>query len=122
MIGKGQITNAKSTPEGIRLEYNFGKAQQEGVFQKLINCTGPESNYRKVKFPIIRNLIEQGKVVSDELGLGISCAENGAILNAAGEKVNGLWCVGPMRKAVLWETTAIRELREQAVQMARLVD
>lgn len=122
MIGKGQINAAQSLPEGIRVVYDFEKVQQEGVFQKLINCTGPESNYRKVKFPIIRNLIEQGKVVSDELGLGIRCSVDGAIIDANGEKVPGLWCVGPMRKAVLWETTAIRELREQAVQMAKLVN
>ncbi|MEO5642601.1 MAG: FAD/NAD(P)-binding protein [Bacteroidia bacterium] len=117
LIGKGQIIKANSTPEGIQLDYNFDKKKQEGLFQKLINCTGPESNYRKVRFPIIRNLIEQGKVVSDELGLGIRCSEDGAIIDANGEKVQGLWCVGPMRKAVLWETTAIRELREQAVEL-----
>ncbi|CAN5914208.1 FAD/NAD(P)-binding protein [soil metagenome] len=117
LIGKGQIIKAHSTPEGIQLDYNFDKKKQEGLFQKLINCTGPESNYRKVRFPIIRNLIEQGKVVSDELGLGIRCSEDGAIIDANGEKVQGLWCVGPMRKAVLWETTAIRELREQAVEL-----
>ncbi len=121
LIGKGQINKALSTPDGIQLDYNFDKKKQEGLFQKLINCTGPESNYRKVRFPIIRNLIEQGKVVSDELGLGISCSADGGIIDSNGEKVPGLWCVGPMRKAVLWETTAIRELREQAVELATKV-
>ncbi len=120
-IGKGQINKASSLAEGIRVDYNFDKNKEEILFQKLINCTGPESNYRKVRFPIIRNLMEQGKVVSDELGLGISCSVEGAILGEDGKEVKGLWCVGPMRKAVLWETTAIRELREQAVELALLL-
>jgi uncharacterized NAD(P)/FAD-binding protein YdhS len=117
-IGKGQIKNTKALEEGIEIEYSFENETRKGIFQKLINCTGPESNYRKVKFPIIRNLIDKGKVVSDELGLGINCKPDGKIVNAVGQIEEGLWCIGPMRKAILWETTALREIREQAAALA----
>jgi uncharacterized NAD(P)/FAD-binding protein YdhS len=112
-IGKGEIFNADVTPGGIKVLFSINGEKNEDVFHKIINCTGPESNYRKVKFPIIRNLIEQKKVVSDILGLGINCTPAGEILNAENSIVPGLWCIGPMRKAALWETTALREIREQ---------
>lgn len=120
-IGKGVVLKTKALSEGIEVEYRFENETRTEVFQKLINCTGPESNYRKVKFPIIRNLMEQGKVVSDELGLGINCTADGRIQNAKNEIENGLWCIGPMRKSALWETTALREIREQAIQLALML-
>ncbi len=121
-IGKGSITKAKIAKDGIEIEYQFENESRVGTFKKIINCTGPESNYRKVKFPIIKNLMEQGKVTSDELGLGINCTAEGKIVNASGNLENGLWCIGPMRKSALWETTALRELRQQAKELAGFIN
>ncbi|MDQ3141075.1 MAG: FAD/NAD(P)-binding protein [Bacteroidota bacterium] len=120
-IGKGEIRSTNITKEGIETEFMFDNLYRKSSFQKIINCTGPESNYRKVKFPIIRNLMEQGKVVSDELGLGINCTPGGKILDQSQKEVEGLWCIGPMRKSILWETTALRELREQATELVGFV-
>jgi uncharacterized NAD(P)/FAD-binding protein YdhS len=117
----GEVVKASSEKEGIRLSYRSENKIYEEVFQKVINCTGPESNYRKVRFPIIASLMDQGKVVNDDLGLGISCTKDGNLLNADGVIEKGLWCIGPMRKAVLWETTALREIREQAAALATII-
>lgn len=120
-IGKAKINSAKLHANGIEVFWNDDNGTHSGVFQKVINCTGPESNYRKVKLPILADLVEQGLVVNDPIGLGILCTEEGNILDKDNQPVNGLWCMGPMRKAVLWETTAIRELRLQAKELAQLV-
>lgn len=117
-IGKGEVRSAKATEGGLQVDYMMNDEKLSGTFQKLINCTGPESNFRKLRFPLIRDLMERGLVAADELGLGINCAADGKILDVSGKEVPGLWCIGPMRKAVLWETTAIRELREQAAAFA----
>lgn len=117
-IGKGELLGAKAVAEGLSAKYMFNGRQQEGNFQKIINCTGPESNFRKLRFPLIKDLVSCGMVSADELGLGINCSADGKIINAHGEEVDGLWCIGPMRKAVLWETTALRELREQSGRLA----
>ena len=55
------------------------------------------------------------------LGLGIKCTPEGRIINEQDKIEEGLWCIGPMRKAVLWEITALRELREQASELASLI-
>lgn len=117
----GEVVKAGPEEEGIRLKYRSEHIEHEEVFQKVINCTGPESNYRKVRFPIIANLMDQGKVVNDDLGLGISCTKEGNLVNSDGVIEKGLWCIGPMRKAVLWETTALREIREQAAALAETI-
>lgn len=87
-------------------------------FSKVINCTGPESNWRKIKSDLIQSLLDDGLITIDSTGLGISCESNGTVLDKDQQPVKGLICIGPMRKAQLWETTALREIREQAYQVA----
>jgi len=41
------------------------------------------------------------------------------VLDVSGQVVPGLYVVGPARKGVLWETTAIPEIRTQAASLAR---
>jgi uncharacterized NAD(P)/FAD-binding protein YdhS len=120
-LKKGYLVEATATDSGIEIVYHSEGNDSCQVFQKVINCTGPESNYRKVRFPIISDLIGRGKVKTDELGLGIKCTPEGRIINEQDNIEAGIWCIGPMRKAVLWETTALRELREQASELALLI-
>jgi uncharacterized NAD(P)/FAD-binding protein YdhS len=119
---KGTIEEASVSSNGIEILYRSESGLNSQVFQKVINCTGPESNYRKVRFPIIVDLIARGKVKIDELGLGIKCTPEGSIINDQGEVEQGIWCIGPMRKAVLWETTALRELREQSSALTAMME
>jgi uncharacterized NAD(P)/FAD-binding protein YdhS len=120
-LKKGHIIDATTTDSGINITYRTEHNDVSQVFHKVINCTGPESNYRKVRFPIISDFIMRGKVKTDELGLGIECTHEGRIINKQGQIEEGLWCIGPMRKSVLWETTALRELREQASELVSLI-
>ncbi len=120
-LKKGYLVDAAATDSGIAIVYRAGQQDVRQVFDKVVNCTGPESNYRKVRFPIISELIGRGKVTTDTLGLGILCTPEGKIINAQNEIEAGLWCIGPMRKAVLLETTALREIREQAAELALLI-
>jgi uncharacterized NAD(P)/FAD-binding protein YdhS len=120
-LKKGFLVSATSTENGIEIVYRNKNQDTRQVFQKVINCTGPESNYWKVRFPIINDLLGRGKVKADLLGLGILCTPEGQIINAQQQVEEGLWCMGPMRRATLWETTALRELREQAAELAALL-
>jgi uncharacterized NAD(P)/FAD-binding protein YdhS len=121
VLKKGYIVEAIATDDGIKITYRAEHNEVTHTFHKVINCTGPESNYRKVRFPIISDLIRRGKVKTDELGLGIECTHDGRIINDKNQVEDGLWCIGPMRKSVLWETTALRELREQAEELVALI-
>jgi uncharacterized NAD(P)/FAD-binding protein YdhS len=120
-VRKGKIVSGKTLPDGIEVTWQEDEKTRQAVYNKVINCTGPESNYRKVKLPVLGNLMDQGLLVNDALGLGILCTEEGRIIGKDNLPVQGLWCIGPMRKAVLWETTAIRELRIQALELSELV-
>ncbi|MBD2100075.1 FAD/NAD(P)-binding protein [Leptolyngbya sp. FACHB-261] len=86
---------------------------------RVINCTGPECDYRKFHHPLITSLCQQGLLRSDALGLGLDVATNGALIDANGNASRLLFTLGPLRKGNLWETTAVPELRIQAFALAQ---
>jgi len=84
----------------------------------IINCTGPQANYRKIKSELFENLFKSGLAEIDELNLGIKTDLNGRLLNDQNHVFENIFVVGPPAKGILWECTALREIRKQAVQLA----
>ena len=85
----------------------------------VINCTGPDYDARRSREPLLRSLIAQGMVVPDPLGLGLLTDDFGAVIDVTGHAVANLHYIGPMLRPARWETTAVAELREQAVRLAQ---
>ncbi len=85
---------------------------------RVINCTGPESDCRKVASPLLQDLLRQGLIRPDPLCLGIEAAEDGAVIDAAGSKSNVLYTLGPPLKGRLWESVAVPEIRVQIAELA----
>jgi uncharacterized NAD(P)/FAD-binding protein YdhS len=52
------------------------------------------------------------------LGLGLDHDSRGVLLDSAGAPSTLLSTIGPMRKGRLWETTAMPEIRGQALELA----
>ncbi|WP_019500596.1 FAD/NAD(P)-binding protein [Pseudanabaena sp. PCC 6802] len=86
---------------------------------RVINCTGPECDYRKFQHPLIAALFRSGLSRPDLLHLGLDVADNGAILDTQGTASQVLFTLGSPCKGNLWETTAVPEIRQQAAAIAR---
>eukprot|EP00667_Euglena_gracilis_P005505 EG_transcript_5542 len=84
----------------------------------VINCTGPSSDYRAASHPLITGLLSAGLIAPDPLHLGLQVAPNGALIGADGQPSDWLFSLGPPKKGVLWESTAVPELRFQARDLA----
>lgn len=84
----------------------------------VINCTGPESRFSRSSLPLFDNLLSSGLVSTDELDMGIQVDENFASIDSSGNPSPFLYAIGPLLKGSLWETTAVPELRSQAMRVA----
>ena len=84
----------------------------------VVNCTGPECNYYKLEDPLVVNLVARGLIHPDPLFLGLMTAPNGALLNYLGQPSETLYTLGSVQKGMLFETTAVPELRVQAKSLA----
>jgi len=87
--------------------------------QRVINCTGPESDPRRVDSPLIRSLFDAGHLTADPLALGIQTTPDGRAIDRTGAPVAWLSVIGLFRKGSLWENTAVPELRVEAERLAR---
>ena len=87
----------------------------------IVNCTGPLADISRSGNPLLERLLERGLIRPDELRLGVDCTPSGEVLDASGGVVPGLLAVGPPRRGVLYETTAIPEIRAQAADVAMLL-
>jgi uncharacterized NAD(P)/FAD-binding protein YdhS len=89
------------------------------LVDRVVNCTGPEGRATSLADPLVKSLLSHGLVRSDELSLGIDVADDGRVIARDGTPVERLYYIGPWLRARDWEATAVPELREHALALAR---
>ena len=116
----GRLEKLVERPEGVEARFRLrGKSQRQNVtVAKVINCTGPRSDYSKYQHPLLINLLASGLIDHDPLALGINATAAGEVLAHRGGPVGWLYTLGAPLKGVLWECTAVPEIRNQASALA----
>jgi uncharacterized NAD(P)/FAD-binding protein YdhS len=94
-----------------------GQAEELNV-DRVINCTGPEADWRRIDNSLLSSLFAQRLARPDPLYLGLDVDRDGSVRNDRGVPSRSLFAIGPVRKGSLWETTAVPELRQQASGLA----
>jgi uncharacterized NAD(P)/FAD-binding protein YdhS len=101
----------------VRLRPRGGARDEVLHVQHVVNCTGPEGAITR-GHPLLKELVEGGRVCPDALGMGLATDAHGALMDARGQASGRLYTLGPPRRGELWETTAIPEIRGQARELA----
>lgn len=83
----------------------------------VVACNGPGHDVRAAQ-PLVRGLLADGHASADALALGLRSAPDGALLDRRGRSDGRLWTLGALRRGELYESTAVRELRDQAAIVA----
>ncbi len=105
----------------LRLTIDTADGEQALEGALVLNCTGPRENYRAAPESLYRNLFANGLVEADDLDMGLRVASDFTILDRAGKRSSFLLAIGPLLKGSLWETTAVPELRVQALRVAETI-
>ncbi len=119
-VHAGRLTNYVETQSGGEITFRERHSGKEETLRvvRVINCSGPELNLRKVNSALLQDLFQQGLIRQDTLTLGLDVDRNGALLDTDGRASQQLFALGPARKGSLWETTAVPDLRGQASELA----
>lgn len=88
-------------------------------FDAIINCSGPQEDVTRSADPLLRQLLAQGLARPAPLGLGLSLDDHGRLLTRDGMAHPHLYAIGPLTRSLFWEATAVPDLREQSVSLAR---
>ncbi len=116
----GRIQDYQAAQAAVAVTVRDRQTQTNRVLQvsRAVNCTGVQTDYRRSPQSLIANLRDRGSIRPNDIGLGLDTAADGAVLDARGNRSSLLYTLGTPRKGDLWETTAVSELREQALALA----
>jgi uncharacterized NAD(P)/FAD-binding protein YdhS len=96
-------------------------ATRHFTVDRIINCTGPEARLDRTTSPLLRSLFDHELISADPLGLGLRATSAGYVINRADAVCPSLLTLGPLLRGSAWETTAVPEIRVQAVNVARAI-
>lgn len=116
-VHAASLQSAISTAHGVDVLLSCGDWLQA---DRIVVCTGPTG--RADRDPLGRLLLARGQAQEGPLGLGLQVdPQTGHLLDGDGQRVPNVTTVGPPRRGVLWESTAMPEIRVQAAGVARAV-
>ena len=87
--------------------------------QRVITCTGPESDVTRCAQPLLQALLAEGRLRPDAHRLGVEVDQAGRVIDAAGVAQDALLAVGPMTRGEVWEIVAVPDIRRQVWTLAR---
>ena len=102
----------------VQLGVTLDGIQDQLVADAVVNCTGPGRPWEAPANPVVTDLFARGLARPDPLGLGLETTANGCLVDADGAEVARITVIGPPRRGTLFETTAVPELRGQALHLA----
>lgn len=109
----GRVRSMREVEGGIEVEIaRRGSGEIETrLFDTVVNCTGPLGKMTRTVNPVVRQMLDDGLIAVDELGIGIDVDGN----DRAGD---GVWAMGPTTKGKYWEIIAVPDIRFQAERVA----
>ncbi|MCA6363078.1 MAG: FAD/NAD(P)-binding protein [Bacteroidetes bacterium] len=119
-VAAGRITSLEAKGDLITAQWKpRGKDTRQTIeAAKVINCTGPSSKWLSEGNALVKQMAAAGMLAYDRSALGLHATETGQLIDAAGNEQSGLFALGPMIRGVLWEITAVPEIRAQAAALA----
>lgn len=108
-------------PDGDNLRVGVdapGRPRAYHTARHVVCCAGPLLDYARIEEPLVAALRAAGHLVPDPLRLGMRTDAHGALLDAHGHPVPGLFTLGASRRPAYFESTAVPELRQQAAALA----
>jgi uncharacterized NAD(P)/FAD-binding protein YdhS len=117
-VAAGRIVSAEPGPSGVAVALELpGGGRTTRIVDAVVNCTGPESDPRRIADPLLGRLLARGVVRPDAIALGLEVDERSRL---AGVRETGapLLALGWLCRGSRLESTAVPELRLDAVQVA----
>src|SRR3954447_11252481 len=106
---------------GLHVALSDGSSHDVGW---VVNCTGPQTDVRLLGDPLIDDLLRPragfALATPATAGMGFR-TDNGRLVDSHSSTRAPLWALGALRRGELWESTAIPEIRTQALAVATAV-
>lgn len=122
-LHQGRVHSLEYLAHGMEICVRTHNQTRNLFAQRVVNCTGPCTDIEKnaLHNPLLQSLLASGSIRTDALRMGMDALPDGQLLDAQGRPSACYYTVGPPLKGVLFECTAVPEIREQAEKLAVLL-
>jgi uncharacterized NAD(P)/FAD-binding protein YdhS len=120
-IREGHLKTIDASPAGAHITVRAHSDSESFYASRVINCTGPNMNYRRIPSTLLQNMFNRGLITSGPLGTGFHCSQDGAVIDASDHASEIIFNLGPGRLGDLLESIAVPEIRQQAVELAATI-
>lgn len=116
----GRIEGYRIDGSMVHVEYRSraGAGFKSLRVARVINCSGPSSDYRRIDDPLIQSMLESGIVRTDPSRLGLEVASDLRLVGFDGVANPRLFALGSITKGSYWEIVAVPDLRAQCEALA----
>ena len=121
-IREGRLAGVDASTNGAHVSVHDHNGTYSFEVNRVINCTGPSMNYRRVQSELMRSLFDRGLASPGPLGGGFHCTADGALIGANGVASDVIYNLGPGRLGDLIESIAVPEIRQQAADLAKTLN
>ena len=117
---RGRIAEGKALKQGsaARVALLTHQGPRALTVRRIINCTGPETDPYRSRNPVLLDLLAQGLISADDLGLGLRVEGDCAAIGADGRVTPGLFALGALTQGRFFEITGLPEIRAQVQALA----
>ncbi|SKB70069.1 FAD/NAD(P)-binding protein [Luteibacter sp. 22Crub2.1] len=121
--GRGRMRAVRLSQEGsldvVRALPGGGESTES--YDLVIQTVGLNTDTQRTEHRLVRQLVVDGLVQPDPLGMGLRAVPDGHLLDGNGKARANLFAIGSMLRGTLWESTAIPEIRKQAQNVATML-
>lgn len=123
VVHRAKLIDIKEDASGINVSY---LSKQNNKLETLstslvINCTGPHIDITRSEDPLLKALVAKGMIQPDPLRIGMDVTEQWNLIGKDGVADTALYTIGGNLRGLLWETTAVPELKVQTSVLAKAI-
>lgn len=119
----GKVSRVTVEPVGATVTFRRRGARQTESMRiaKIVECVGVGVPLGDSANPALQNLLQQGLIRPDPIGIGLDVTADCAVIGRTGQASDRMFAVGPLTRGRFWESTAIPDIRLQCAALARRI-
>lgn len=120
-VAPGRLRRFEADDRGVTAELTAPHGAVQSVrAARIVNCTGPRSDFGRIEIPLVADLRRRGLLRPDPLGLGLD-TQDCAMVGQGGIASAWLFALGPLTRPAWWEVTAVPEIAVQADRLVKVL-
>jgi uncharacterized NAD(P)/FAD-binding protein YdhS len=122
-VSAGRLIRARAVGRGVEVIWRHRGSWTERALsvRRVVNCTGLGGLSTLRGEPLVRSLLDAGRIRADRDRLGVDVDDDSRAYDALGCTSDRLFVLGPLTQGAFWEATAVPDLRNRVLLLAEQI-